>query len=169
MITSINLLFDPKVDEREVQIISKAIEEIYKIEVTSRSVLKIKKAAYNRKRKQYNGQKLLNELIDEENREFFFWIVEDDLYVPVMNFVFGLATQFCGAIVSFNRLESLEMKIKESVHECGHILGLGHCSNFCVMQYSSNLQEAIEKPSSLCSTCENKIKENKRNFEPNKD
>ena len=41
MITSINLLFDPKVDEKEVQIISKAIEEIYEIEVIDRTVLKI--------------------------------------------------------------------------------------------------------------------------------
>ncbi|MHA1953419.1 MAG: peptidase [Candidatus Heimdallarchaeaceae archaeon] len=169
MITSIKLFFDPKVDEKEVQIISKAIEEIYEIEVTSRTVLKIKKTTYNRRRKQYDGQKLLNNLIDEENLKFFFWIVQDDLYVPVMNFIFGLATQFCGAIVTFHRLESLEMKIKESVHECGHILGLGHCVNRCVMQYSTNLKEANEKPSSLCSECENKIKENKRNFEPNKD
>ncbi len=169
MTTSIKLLFDPKVEEKEVHIISKAIEKIYEIEVTCRTVLKIKKSAYNRKRKQYNGQKLLNNLIDEENLKFFFWIVEDDLYVPVMNFIFGLATQFFGAIVSFHRLESLEMKIKESVHECGHILGLGHCVNLCVMQYSTSLKEANEKPSSLCSECENKIKENKRNFEPNKD
>ncbi|NPD88123.1 MAG: peptidase [Asgard group archaeon] len=169
MINSIKILYDPKVDEKEVQAISTVIEEIYQIEVASSTIFKIKKAAYNKKRKQYNGQKLLNELIDEENLEFFFWIIKDDIYVPVMNFVFGLATQFCGAIVSFYRLESLEMKIKESVHECGHILGLGHCTNLCVMQYSHNLQEAIEKPSSLCSECENKIKENKRNFEPNKD
>ena len=169
MITSIKLLYDPKVDENEVIAVSKAIEETYEIEVISRSILKIKKTAYSKKRKQYNGQKLLNELIDKENLEFFFWIVNDDLFVPVMNFVFGLASQYCGAIVSFYRLDSLEMKIKESVHECGHVLGLGHCANLCVMQYSNSLLEAMEKPSSLCSECKTKIKENKKNFEPNKD
>jgi archaemetzincin len=169
MISSIKLLYDPKVDETDIQNISKAIEETYMIEVEERTIFKIKKSAYNRKRKQYNGQKLLNSLIDEENLKFFIWLVVDDLYVPVMNFVFGLATQFYGAIVSFSRLDSLEMKIKESVHECGHVLGLGHCINLCVMQYSNKLQEAIEKPSNLCSECKKKLNENKRNFEPNKD
>ena len=169
MINSLILLYDPSIDIKEVHDISKAIEEVYEIEIKSKTPLKIKKTAYSKKRRQYNGQKLLNELIEKENLSFFFWIVEDDLYVPVMNFVFGLASQFCGAIVSFYRLDTLEMKIKESVHECGHVLGLGHCDNFCVMQYSNSLREAIEKPSTLCSECKSKIKDNKRNFEPNKD
>lgn len=169
MITSIKLFYDPQIDENEVQIISDALEKIYDIEVTERDVLEINKSTYSRRRKQYDGQKLLNELIDEKNLEFFFWIVKEDLYVPVMDFIFGLATQYCGAIVSFYRLNSIEMKIKESIHELGHVLGLEHCINFCVMQYSTKLEEAIRKPSYLCSDCESKIIENKRNFEPNKD
>jgi archaemetzincin len=169
MITSIKLFFDSQVDEVEVKLVREALRKTFEIEVTEGTVLDINKSAYSRRRKQYDGQKLLNELIDEKKLEFFFWIVKDDLYVPVMDFIFGLATQFCGGIVSFYRLDSLEMKIKESIHELGHILGLEHCTNFCVMQYSTKLEEAIKKPSYLCSECENKISENKRNFEPNKD
>jgi len=86
-----------------------------------------------------------------------------------MNFVFGLATQFYGAIVSFYRLENLEMKIKESIHECGHVLGLGHCTNDCVMQYSNTLDEALQKPDYICNTCAEKLKTPNEKFESNKD
>ncbi len=169
MVISIKLFFDPQVDKEEVQLVRIALQKTFGIEITEGIVLEINKSAYSRRRKQFDGQKLLNELIDDKKLEFFFWIVNDDLYVPVMDFIFGLATQFSGAIVSFYRLNSLEMKIKESIHELGHILGLEHCINFCVMQYSTKLTEAINKPSYLCTECENKIIENKRNFEPNKD
>ena len=168
MIASIKLFFDPQIDKQEVQLVRDVLQKTYEIEVTEGTVLEINKTAYSRRRKQYDGQKLLNELIDEKNLEFFFWIVKDDLYVPVMDFIFGLASKYCGAIVSFYRLNSQEMKIKESIHELGHILGLEHCTNFCVMQYSTKLAEAIKKPSYLCSECKSKIIVNKRNFEPNK-
>ncbi|MHA1211907.1 MAG: hypothetical protein ACTSSH_05545 [Candidatus Heimdallarchaeota archaeon] len=43
-------------------------------------------------------------------------------------------------------------------------MGLEHCQNFCVMQYSTSLKEAEKKPSSLCKDCQKNIEENHRNF-----
>ncbi|HHF58837.1 MAG TPA: peptidase, partial [Thermoplasmatales archaeon] len=54
-------------------------------------------------------------------------------------------------------LNSEELIRKETIHEVGHILGLGHCENDCVMRFSNSLQEAIEKSDHLCSVCREKL------------
>ena len=95
MIASIKLFFDPQIDKQEVQLVRDVLQKTYEIEVTEGTVLEINKTAYSRRRKQYDGQKLLNELIDEKNLEFFFWIVKDDLYVPVMDFIFRMWENLC--------------------------------------------------------------------------
>ncbi len=44
--------------------------------------------------------------------------------------------------------------LKECVHEIGHVLGLGHCSNrFCAMSYSSTIAEVDLKDSLYCPMC----------------
>lgn len=165
MFPPLTVLFDPNLDRNEIEEIIKQMVKTYNLEIKAVRSLRPNLRAYNWSRKQYNGQDLLNHLIDKENYRFFFWIIKDDLYVPVMNFVFGLATQYYGALVSFYRLESTEMKIKESIHECGHILGLEHCQSACVMQYSNNLKEAKHKPSSLCVACQKIVEVNTKNFD----
>ena len=158
---SLLLLYDSKIKEGEVNLIAKTLRDVYQINIKEIRAHDTANFAYDKTRNQYDGQKLLNNLIDESKLRFFFWIILDDLFVPVMNFVFGLASKYYGAIVSFHRLDNTEMRIKESIHECGHILGLGHCDNFCVMQYSNSLTEALEKPSLLCDSCKISLSKNK--------
>ena len=169
MFPSLLILYDSNVFVDEVHEVISAIKHAFDIEIRNIEEYNISESAYNSSRDQYDGQKLLNMLIDERNMIFFLWILQDDLFVPDRNFVFGLGSKYYGAIVSFHRLNSIEMKIKESIHETAHIFGLGHCSNFCVMQYSSSLVEALQKPSTLCNACQLKLKENSKNFERNKD
>ena len=156
---SLLLLYDSKIKEGEVNLIAQTLTEVYQIDIREIREHEIASFAFDETRNQYDGQKLLNNLIDESKFKFFFWIIQDDIFVPLMNFVFGLASKHYGAIVSFYRLENIEMKIKESIHECGHVLGLGHCSNNCVMQYSSSLSEALNKPIFLCDRCKELLKE----------
>ncbi len=156
---SLLLLYDSKISEGEVNLIAETLTEVYQISIREIREHELAPFAFDETRKQYDGQKLLNNLIDESKFTFFFWIIEDDIFVPLMNFVFGLASKYYGAIVSFYRLNNIEMKIKESIHECGHVLGLGHCYNNCVMQYSSSLSDALKKPTSLCDSCKKSLKE----------
>jgi archaemetzincin len=117
------------------------------------------KGAYNARRGQYNASKLLNKLIRraakaESNEHFLaLWILSDDVYVEGMNFVFGVAHAGKAAVLSAHRLESLELVNKEAIHEMGHVLGLQHCSNECVMQFSNSLEAAKSKPATLCEHC----------------
>ena len=89
-----------------------------------------------------------------------------DLYVPELNFVFGLANHaFRVGVISLARLTHsnysifVSRSIKEAVHELGHaILGLGHCDNRrCVMAFSNSLADTDYKNETFCSQCTARI------------
>jgi len=117
------------------------------------------KGAYNPLRRQYNASQLLNYLIKSTSQvrvprdSLSLWIVSDDLYVTGMNFVFGLAQPGKAAVLSTHRLDSFDLVNKEAIHEMGHVFGLQHCTNDCVMQFSNSLDEAKAKPATLCDRC----------------
>ncbi len=91
-------------------------------------------------------------------------VVEGDGYVGGMNFVFGLATPSLGvASVYTGRLGkgSLleERLVKEVLHELGHLLGLGHCSNKrCVMSFSLSVADVDAKGAEFCGRCAAKLR-----------
>ena len=153
----LTIFFDPKISIDEINTIAEEISCTYGIQITEKSELSIISSALNKSRNQYNGQFLLNYLIENKKQRFFLWIVKDDLYIPLRNFVFGLASEYYGAVLTFHRLTSIDMKIKESIHECGHIYGLAHCKNICVMQYSNSHDEVMNKPSKLCQKCQQRL------------
>ncbi len=123
-------------------------------------------------RNQVNAKKLLDILRDVlEVREFnnkFVIVIDDDGFVPGLNFVFGIA-ELCGniAIVFTERLratyiggvESLanifyERLTKEILHELGHTLCLEHCPNKkCVMSFSNSIFDVDYKDAKFCKTC----------------
>ena len=169
MSPNLTVFYDPSINYDVVEEVVKELKITYELGIQSIKKRELEIITFNKARNQYNGQKLLNKLIDGENITYFLWLVNKDLYVPGRNFVYGLATQFYGGIVSFFRLGSANMKIKESIHECGHILGLGHCKEVCVMQYSKNLEEATLKPTCLCWKCKAILKETEKKIDKNKD
>jgi len=92
-------------------------------------------------------------------------IIDDDLYVPKLNFVFGEAGQRV-AIISLTRLrnefynlpkdQTLFRKrvLTEGVHELGHTYGLVHCRNpHCVMFFSNSLIDTDVKGPDFCRKC----------------
>ncbi|HDM67012.1 MAG TPA: peptidase [Thermoplasmatales archaeon] len=148
-------LFYTNVPEEAVNLVRKALEGTYPIQVEVAGDKPLPAEAYHPEREQYNAEILLEQLLKEG--EIRFWVIQEDIYCPGMNFIFGLASIYKGAVLSLNRLTSSELIRKEAIHEMGHILGLNHCSNNCVMQYSNSLWEAKWKPSTLCDECKKKI------------
>ena len=125
--------------------------------------------AYDADRDQYNSSTLLVELLScrPPGCDTALAVVDFDLFVPILTFLFGEA-QHDGAvgIVSTCRLRDefygldpsphllQERFLKESVHEVGHIRGLGHCSTHrCVMNTSATVDEIDEKSVLFCRRC----------------
>lgn len=129
--------------------------------------------AYNPERKQYYSSAILEKLpqTGSEGCERILGILDVDLYVPDLNFVFGEADMVeRRAVISTKRLrpeyyglpkdEKLfeDRTLKESVHELGHTYGLGHCPDKrCVMHFSNSLQDTDVKSSSFCKDCKKKL------------
>jgi archaemetzincin len=133
--------------------IRKALHEIFGLETVDSGFLNPPEEAYNPGRNQYDASILLTYLIPKKGAGIKLWVLDGDIYCEDMNFIFGYALSGQGAVLSIYRLDSKELIRKEAVHEIGHVMGLEHCGNNCVMQFSNSLDEAERKPSVLCGRC----------------
>ncbi|MEW6188801.1 MAG: archaemetzincin family Zn-dependent metalloprotease [Actinomycetota bacterium] len=138
--------------------------------------------AYNPKRGQYKSTMILGKIRQALPQDALkgLGVTSVDLYVPMLNFVFGEA-EVCGrcAVISLCRLKPqfygvcrqarlrsgqagediLKTRaIKEAIHELGHTFGLSHCPNSgCVMYFSNSLMDTDFKEENFCSSCQNAI------------
>jgi archaemetzincin len=138
---------------------------------------------WSEERGQYNSTEILLSLKDrshaaprlESSRHCTLCVCEEDLFTPILTFVFGEA-ELNGdvAVVSSHRLRpevyglaadgALLSKrlLKEAVHEVCHCFGLVHCRNpWCVMRSSSDVGQIDLKGVGLCKTCSESLWEQK--------
>jgi len=118
--------------------IKKVLEETYGLKTDYSRILEPLNEAYNPRRGQYDASILLRYLIQNKERDLALWVIDKDLYCENMNFIFGYASIGQGAILSIYRLDSIGLIQKEAIHEIGHVMGLRHCKNDCVMQFSNS-------------------------------
>jgi archaemetzincin len=134
-------------------------------------VLPVPKAAFDKKRSQYNSSVILNEVRSyaSKNQEFHrvLGVIDADVFAAGLNYVFGEAyVSGRAALISLWRLkpgfygeatgsQSLFMRtLKEAVHELGHTLGLAHCARgLCVMRFSNSIFDTDKKQSLFCGQC----------------
>ncbi len=139
--------------------------------------LQIPEGSFNRWRKQYNAETILNMLSEKSAVKFIdkniptLLITDVDLYYGGLNFVFSLEYPAkSSAIVSITRMRPEfyderanmnllgERAVKEVMHEIGHHLGLGHCYNtWCVMCFSPSVNDIDIKQKYFCENCKIKL------------
>jgi archaemetzincin len=132
--------------------------------------LTVPEGSYAKERRQFQAKPFLDTLENcVSHSEHALGIVNHDLFVPELNFIFGSA-QFGGnAIVALPRLRQsfyglqddddlfFRRTVKEVFHELGHAMGLRHCTNHCVMIFSNSLADTDNKPSDYCPDCLSKL------------
>jgi archaemetzincin len=137
--------------------------------------LALSREAFDKLRGQYRSDIILSLVRDYAYRTTVLnrvlAVVDVDIYVPELNFVFGEAeSPGKAALISLWRLRPefygkppnfetfVERATKEAVHEIGHTLGLGHCANpYCVMYFSNSIFDTDRKGSLFCSKCHLKV------------
>ncbi len=155
--------------ESTIRRIAYALESIFTTTVLLENARFDLNLAYDHSRRQTNSTALLGQVLagskDASRKKLA--IVDVDLYIPILTFVFGEA-QLNGtaAIVSTCRLadqyyglphndELMIVRLqKEIVHELGHTFGLYHCHHFeCVMRASVSVEEIDLKSTRMCHRC----------------
>jgi archaemetzincin len=133
--------------------------------------LPVPEYAYVRRRNQYSAGAVLQKLPRMRDRRVL-GLVDLDLFMPELNFVFGLAEPSSGrAVVALARLREgfygdredqalfLDRTAKESIHELGHTYGLEHCRDRnCVMAFSNSLSDTDRKSQRFCKKCARQLK-----------
>ena len=149
--------------------IAGALAKIFHSEVRTGEGIAVPEETFNRRRKQYHSSAILNELLARKTVNVFrlLGVIDEDLYIPQLNFVFGESDQRSGVtVISLARLREefygrraddglfRGRADKEAVHEIGHALGLSHCPSFrCVMYFSNSLEDTDRKGMDLCGRC----------------
>lgn len=128
-------------------------------------LIEIPAASYDPGRQQYHAEAFLA-AVGRRPAQPVLGVTDRDLFVPSLNFVFGLAASAGGtAVISLHRLHEgvserdyRERIVKEAVHELGHSMGLDHCPDpGCVMHFSNSLADTDRKGKDYCPSCRQRL------------
>jgi archaemetzincin len=161
------------IDERLVRALVAPLSAAFGRVVTVQKALPGPKYALNPSRGQYHSAAILKRIETLRTGEWdaAIGIVDVDLFVPEVPFIFGEADRSTrAAIISLTRLrpeigsmesrfETLQKRLlSEAVHQMGLIRGLAHCpNNRCVMFLSSTVQDTDKKGVQFCANCRKRL------------
>ncbi len=156
-------------DQNTLDSIASALREIYGSETGIGDAVPIPDKTYNARKGQYHSTRILKalEALKPGGCDIVLGVIDQDLYVPELNFVFGEADMLARtAIIELPRLRQeyyglepdrelfLLRAAKEAIHEVGHACGLGHCPDpRCVMHFSNSLRDTDVKEPEFCFAC----------------
>lgn len=159
------MVFD-QVDKMAVSIIAANLQAVAGLNTRILPAVELPDDAYVPLRGQFDATIIIKKLAGiADGAPFKLGIIARDLCSPILSFVYG-ESQLGGkaALVSLHRLFDddpetyYQRAAKISLHEVGHLLGLGHCwEHFCIMRFSSNIEALDMLSIGFCPACEYEI------------
>jgi archaemetzincin len=163
-----------KIDTEVLQVISEALQKAFHCRTEIHHEISVPRDAFDTNRQQYHSTVTLKKVTSLKPDKYTraLGVIDADLYVPELNFVFGEADIYTGvaAIISLTRLRQefyglhqdkklFHLRtVKEAIHEIGHTYGLSHCQNpHCIMYFSSTIRDTDKKGPGFCTTCREKL------------
>ncbi len=166
-----------EMDPKPLDSIARDLREMFRCETVVGERLPVPEKTYNARRKQYHATRILQamEARKPDSCDFMLGVLDKDLYVPELNFVFGEADVLVRiAVIGLPRLRQefygfdpdpelfLQRAAKEAIHELGHTCCLGHCPDrTCIMHFSNSLSDTDVKGPRFCAACRNKLETGK--------
>lgn len=173
MVLSVTILPIGKADSAMLQCIKDGLMHVFPettVIVEDREI-SIPEKTFDKNRRQYRSNQILAAIQNYKPKakgvSRVLGVVDEDIFVPELNFVFGEAS--CpgkAALISLWRLRQefygskpdaelfANRSIKEAIHELGHTLGLKHCRrSSCVMYFSNSIFDTDGKQTLLCDDC----------------
>jgi archaemetzincin len=161
-----------EVDHQVIELLKNELVKVFNKQVRVAKGMPEPVYAFNKQRNQYLSTAILGAITEKNDDPSYgkiLGIVDHDLYVPELNFVFGEAGRKA-AVISLTRLRQEfyhlpenrtlfhQRIVTEAVHELGHTYGLGHCQNpRCVMFFSNSLMDTDRKGPEFCQRCKSKL------------
>ena len=162
----LDLIDFDQVDKMAVSVIAANLQAVAGLNTNILPAVEPPDDAYVPVRGQFDATIIIKKLADMDNgAPFKLGIIGHDLCSPILSFVYG-ESQLGGkaALISLHRLLDddpetyYQRAAKISLHEVGHLLGLGHCwEHFCIMHFSSNIEALDSVSVSFCPACEYEI------------
>ena len=168
MFTDIRVLNGSSLRERDLLGITQTLHSVFGVPATIGPAELDLDGAYDASRRQSNSTALLSQILrNSDTATKRIAVVEVDLFIPVLTFVFGEAqVSDGGAVVSAHRLRQefyglaadlellRERLLMEALHELGHTCGLRHCPDYlCVMSSSYGVERIDLKRAEFCPAC----------------
>ncbi len=147
------LIYWQKECEYLIEDVQAQLKLMFGLEAVAAQQLEPPVSAFDTYRQQYDVRYLIDILGTECCS---LWLLNVDISDPTHLYLYGVASEQA-ALVSTYRTGSEANLFKEVCHEVGHLLGLDHCRNQCLMHTSRDIRQLNNKPLTLCSKCSQKL------------
>lgn len=165
MVTELGVYFEPELAVESANVAGGIRGLFPRIKITLLGERKVPESVWDTFLAQYDAPSILALMIEPKEYMGLLWLIKGELGDTHHKGLFG-ATLGRRGVVSVSRMPNADALVKESAHEVGHVLGLGHCLGACLMRPSRTIEEVHNKTGTFCQSCREQLNRAMENLGP---